>query len=173
MGLVAAERNEGSLESLFALPVSSWKILLVKVLVGAFGCLLPYAVACVVALGMAGSREMSISDLLLLYAGATGFSLTIFIWTLSFGIRQPTEARTGLMAIPLLLAWSLMVIIEDELLMGKSNLTLMFTPFGFFEGTVDKTNAMFAQTLFVQVLIGVLLFFWAVYRFERQGGRKA
>jgi ABC-type transport system involved in multi-copper enzyme maturation permease subunit len=106
-GLVPAERGEGTLESLLALPVKPWKILAAKTLIGLILCAGPLAVAMGVSLLIAGGREMPSSAILGVYSGCIGVAVSLFIWMLALTIQLPSEARAALIGVGLLIFWML------------------------------------------------------------------
>ncbi len=168
MGLVAVERADGSLDTFLALPVKSGKILMVKLLTGTVVCVVPILGSMIVALLIAGGRELSALDIAIDYLGSTAFCLVMFIWTVSFGIRQTSEARVGLISIAIFFGWGLIVILEDEWIGGlNSNLSLIITPFGLFEATLDGAYDLLPKVITAQLLLGICLILWAAYRFSR------
>src|SRR5687767_3135298 len=58
MGLVAAERDEGSLQTLLRLPISPKRIFLVKTAMGAIVAAAPFLACALIAFFIAGGREM-------------------------------------------------------------------------------------------------------------------
>ena len=66
-GLLPAERSEGSFESLLALPVPPWRILMAKTAMGIVLCAGPMFAAAVASLLVAGGRELTSDAMLVLY----------------------------------------------------------------------------------------------------------
>jgi len=104
-GLVPAERAEGTLESLLALPVTPWRILLSKTLMGLLLCAGPMAAAAAVSVMLAGGREMTSDDMIVFYVRATLATLALFIWTTALTIHLPNETRAGLLGLGVLMFW--------------------------------------------------------------------
>jgi len=176
MGLVAAERDEGSLECLLALPVRPAVVLITKLAVGAAACLAPLAVAAAVACLMAGGREMTTGRILLAYFGCGEFALCALVWFTAFGLRQPTEAQAVLVAIIVFGVWYAIHIVFTELPYGWDEpgaLTGMAHPFGFsvFLTSPDRSYSAghAAALLAVQAAEAGLLLLWALARFGRPG----
>jgi ABC-type transport system involved in multi-copper enzyme maturation permease subunit len=106
-GLVPAERSEGSFESLLALPVAPWRILLAKTLIGVILCAGPLAVAAGMSLLIAGGREVPVEGTLLLYGGSILAAASLLIWMMVLTIRLPNETRAGLLSLGILICWLL------------------------------------------------------------------
>jgi ABC-type transport system involved in multi-copper enzyme maturation permease subunit len=106
-GLLPAERSEGSFESLLALPVAPWKILAAKTAMGLLLCVGPLAVAAVISLIVAGGREMTDSDIMHFYAASVVTAVSLFIWMMALTSRLPSEGRSALVAIGILIIWSI------------------------------------------------------------------
>ena len=67
MGLIAEERSDRSLYTLFALPVQIKLLYVIKMILGAVVVLSPILVSLILSLLMAGGREESISDIIKWY----------------------------------------------------------------------------------------------------------
>jgi ABC-type transport system involved in multi-copper enzyme maturation permease subunit len=171
MGLVAAERSDGSLEMLLALPVRSWKIFAVKMAMGTLVCVGPIVGCMVLSLAMAAGREMSASRIIVPYLGGVAFSIVMLVWMVAFSIRQPSEARAGLVGIAVFMVWFFMIILDESawLLDGSS---LVITPFGIFDCTLDRNYDILPKVISVQLVIGFCLMMWAAYRFGKLGRTK-
>jgi hypothetical protein len=104
-GLVAAERGEGSFDSLIALPVSPVRILLANTIMGLLLCTGPLLVAAVVSLLATHQREITAGSMIVLYARSALATVALFIWMLALTIRLPTETRAALLATGVLIAW--------------------------------------------------------------------
>ncbi len=112
MGLVARERAAGTLATLLALPVSPWKVLLAKTLVGAVASAVPLLAALAVSMPVAG-REASLSTILAIHLLAVLLAWIVLIWVLSLSIRARTEARAGIIFIAILLVWMSMTVLFE------------------------------------------------------------
>jgi ABC-type Na+ efflux pump permease subunit len=97
-GLVAAEREQGSFESLVSLPVSAGRVLAAKAITGVLLCVGPIAVAALASGAEAGGRETETSAILVLYAHAALASSALFFWMFLLTIDLPSEARAALVA---------------------------------------------------------------------------
>jgi hypothetical protein len=107
MGLVPAERQEGTIGSLLALPVSTWRIFIVKTLLGILLCAGPLLCALVVSILAAGGRELTASQMFELFVRSVAATLVLFAWMFCLTVRLPTEARAGLLAVGILIFWLL------------------------------------------------------------------
>jgi len=175
MGLVAAERSDGSLGMLLALPVRSWKIFAVKMAMGTLVCVGPIVGCMVLSLVMAAGREMSASRIIELYLGGVAFGIVMLVWMVAFGIRQPSEARAGLVGIAVFMVWVFIIFLSEVFVRPPyhlSRLSLVITPFGFFEGTLDRSYDILPKVIPVQLVIGFCLMMWAAYRFGKLGRAK-
>ena len=106
-GLVPAERSEGSLESLLALPITSRRILVAKTAMGLLLCAAPLLLAGLISILTAGGREMTSEAMFTLYARSALAAISLFIWMLALTIRLPNETRASLLAVGLLIFWML------------------------------------------------------------------
>lgn len=172
MGLVAAERSDGSLGMLLALPVRSWKIFVVKMSMGALVCALPIVGCMVMSLAMAAGREMSANRIIAYYLGGIAFGIVMLVWMVAFGIRQPSEARAGLVGIAVFMVWMFIIFLDEVFLRPSTYLSLVITPFGIFDGTLDRNYDILPKVIPVQLVIGFCLMMWAAYRFGKLGRTK-
>ena len=168
MGLVAAERSDGSLGMLLALPVRSWKIFVVKMAMGMLVCAGPIVGCMVLSLVIAAGREMSATRIIVPYLGGVTFSVVMLVWMVAFGIRQPSEARAGLVGIAVFMVWFFMIILDESAWL-LDGLSLVITPFGIFDGTLDRNYEILPDVIRVQLAIGICLVVWAAYRFGKLG----
>jgi ABC-type transport system involved in multi-copper enzyme maturation permease subunit len=159
-GLLPAERSEGSFESLLALPVSPWKILAAKTLMGLVLCEGPMMVAAVASVAAAGGREMSDFAILDLYARSTLATVSLFIWMLALTSRLPNEARAALLAMGVLIFWMLatMGMVDGDipaLVFAPSPMAVVFRV-----PETIRPGPSFKIALGVQGIISVLLWMW-------------
>jgi hypothetical protein len=166
-GLVPAERSEGSFESLLALPVSPWRILAAKTLMGLVLCAGPMLVATVVSVLAAGNREMSDHWMVYLYARSTLATLSLFIWMLALTIRLPNETRAGLLGIGVLIFW--MLATAGLAQPPVPRLVFAVSPLCFAYGVRANAVPPLAEVLIVQTLIAVILWIWASKRLGVEG----
>lgn len=168
MGLVAAERSERSLGALLALPVRSWKILAVKMAMGAAVCIGPILGSMLVALLIAAGREITASRIVVHYLGGVAFSLAMLVWIVGLSVSQPSEARAGLVGVAIFVGWVFIAYWFDTFVEGPSERwALVITPFGFLEATINSSYDLLPKVIPVQLLIGVCLLLLATWRFGR------
>lgn len=105
MDVVAAEREQGSLDYLLSLPIRPWVSFMLKTAIGLLLCILPFVVAFAVAMLVAGEREVRIAITLGIFIRGIALGSLLFIWTLSLGIAQSTEARAALIGIAVVVIW--------------------------------------------------------------------
>ncbi|MGA2233069.1 MAG: ABC transporter permease [Tepidisphaeraceae bacterium] len=163
-GLIPAERADDTFESLLALPVAPWRILVAKTLMGLLLCAGPMILAALVSVAIAGNREMSSADMLYFYARSTFTTLSLFIWMLALTAQLPSETRAGLLAMGLLVFW----LLATAGLVQPSVPLLAFavSPFAFVYRDADPAgNApTLLVNLAVQVAILSLLWLWTTRR---------
>jgi hypothetical protein len=106
-GLVPAERAEGSFESLLAMPIAPWRILLAKTLMGLLLCAGPLAVAAIITVFMAGGREIENRVIFTLYLRTIFASLSLLVWMMAVTIRLPSEARAAMVAVGIWILWGM------------------------------------------------------------------
>ncbi len=160
-GLIPAERSDGTMESLLALPVTPREILMVKSGIGLLLCAGPMIVAAVISLAMAGNREITTSSMIMLYVRSTLTGLSLFIWMQTLTIRLPSEARAAMLAVGLLIFW---FIASEGLIQPQVPLTLAaISPLCFVHGAAssDVSAPPLAVALLVQGLLAIGLWFWA------------
>jgi hypothetical protein len=160
-GLVPAERSEGSLGSLLALPVARRRILAAKTAMGMVLSAVPLVLAAVASLLIAGGREMTGWEMFTLFARSTAAGVLLFVWVLALTIRLPNETRAGLLGVGILIFW----------IMATAGLAypsvppwpMTFSPlalvWGFFNGFAGAPPL--AGVLAVQIAIAVVLWWWA------------
>jgi ABC-type transport system involved in cytochrome c biogenesis permease component len=169
-GLVPAERAEGTLESLLALPTEPRKILVAKTAMGALLCAGPLGVAMVVSLLMAGQREMTGGYMAMIYVRSVLASLALFIWMLALTIQLPGETRGGLVALGILIGW--MIATGGLAEVENAPWVLAFTPLGFVYGVHFQDSGSLVLVTAVQAIFAAGLWVWACKRLaiETDGG---
>jgi hypothetical protein len=163
-GLLPAERSEGSFESLLALPVPPWRILMAKTAMGIVLCAGPMFAAAVASLLVAGGRELTSDAMLVLYGRSVLAALSLFIWMLALTARLPNEARAGMLAIGVLILWMLATAgLADP---SVPPLAFAVSPFSLVYGYSNGFSAAppLVLVLAVQVVILSLLWLWTSRR---------
>ena len=164
-GLFPAERAEGSFESLIAMPIQPWKILLAKTISGVVLCAGPLAVAAVFSVWIAGDRETPAEEVLALYEQSALSSVSLLVWMMAFSIRLPNEGRAALLSMGVLVIWGVITwsMFHSEYLRDTHALAftrwISVTPFGWFfvisyeppAGYSLAVNALIQGTILVAV----------------------
>jgi ABC-type transport system involved in multi-copper enzyme maturation permease subunit len=150
-GLVPAERGEGTLESLLALPVAPRKILKAKVCMGVLLCVGPMFVAMILSLLAAAGREMTAMSMIAFYAASTMTTLSLFAWMAALTIRLPSETRAALLSVGILIMW--MLITEGLAFPSVPALAMVVSPFGIVHGTADN-SALIQASRFLAIEAG-------------------
>jgi hypothetical protein len=181
MGMVAPERADGSFASLVALPVRPRRVLVVKTMIGALACALPFAGQAAAGLFIAGGREMA-RDQLLAWTGAGAFlAVAVFVWTLAFSIRQPTEARAGLVGIGVIGVLAGVLVVCAMLRISPSAWLINAHPFLLAISVASPAEyrpslpMAFSLPLafMTQTALFALLLAWAAHRFGRPGRQRS
>jgi hypothetical protein len=174
MDLVAAERADGSLSTLISMPVRPWMVLAVKMVVASLACIVPQAAGMVAAILMAGGRELRTSHFVGAFAGCTGVSLCLLMWTVGFSVRQPSEARAALVGLAVIVLWSGAGLAGEIVLRLPGEwFAMVITPFGFLAASFDRARESLTLTIIAQVLAAAGLFAWAASRLGRPGRTRA
>lgn len=104
-GLFPAERGEGTLKTLLALPVPRSKVLSAKLILGLVLCGGPLLASTVVSLLLAGGREISQGAMLGIFLRAVASGVFLFVWMFALSVRSPSEGRGAALAIGILVCW--------------------------------------------------------------------
>lgn len=171
MGLFATEHEERSLPTLLALPVRNRIIFIVKMGIGTLACLIPFGVSLASAWMMAGGREGQWSRVFLLYGCGLGFSLTLLVWMVAFGIHQPSEARAGLIGLAVIAGWMVLLGLE-EIYRNLQLRTYMISPFYWFK-MMDRSEENILYIAIIQSLLTALMLVWAGRRFANTGRKQS
>ncbi|HEY2588129.1 MAG TPA: ABC transporter permease subunit [Tepidisphaeraceae bacterium] len=174
-GLVPAERDEGTLRMLLAMPVKPWKVLAAKTLLGAALCAVPLMAAAIVSVAVARGREVSIPATLAIYGGSIATALLLFVWMLAFTARSEGEGRAAGLAVGVLVFWLmatyglLNVVQREESRIShlphpapstRAELLLAPTPF---VAVFAADGIALATGMAVQLGIAAGLWFWAAH----------
>ena len=185
MGLVPAERQEGTIQSLLALPVSSRRIFVAKTILGLAVCAGPLVCAAIVSILVAGGRELSGREMIDLYLRSIAAAVVLFAWMFALTIRLPTEARAGLLAVGVLIFWLLATAgmyaatpnpaeFTSRGLPVPSDLHIphlwLISPFVFTFGFHSETVAMLSVglALVIQLALATALWFWSARRLTKE-----
>lgn len=109
MGALGSDRESGGDAFLGALPVRPWRVLVVKTAVAWLVCLAPILATWWVARAMVGERTMYNLPVAGFFLAEIWIAFHLVVWTLAFGVRQPSEARVGLVGILVVGAWILLM----------------------------------------------------------------
>lgn len=173
MGLVAPERSEGTMVRLLALPVRPWQVLAAKGLVGAAVCAAPILISGLLAMLVAGNRELPWDKLIGLYGVGTGLTLSVFAWFTAAGIRQPSEARAGIAGIIMFALWAMLIgistMIGVEIYHNATQVewVAMSSPFGLV--MLVESNAPPAAVIGIQLAMFAAVWGWAAWRIGKPG----
>lgn len=123
-GLIPAERGEGTLRSLRALPIAPWVLLATKAVLGIGLCALPLFAAAGMSVLMTDGREVPNSATLAIYVRAALTAVSLFVWMLSATARSPSEGRGAALAVGVLVCW----LIATSGLLGSAHETGYLPP---------------------------------------------
>lgn len=173
MGLVAPERSEGTMVRLLALPVRPWQVLAAKGLVGAAVCAAPILISGLLAMLVAGNRELPWDELIALYGVGSGLALAVFAWFTAAGVRQPSEARAGIAGIIVFALWALLIgigtMIGIEIFHKATQVewVAIFSPFGLV--MLVESSAPPAAVIAIQLAMFAAVWGWAAWRIGKPG----
>ena len=167
MDLVAAERADGTMDSLLGLPVHPSTILTAKLLVAAAACVVPVAAAGLAAWCIAGGREMQSSQMWRMCLGTAGLATSVLIWASAFAIRQRSEARAALVAMGVLAGWALLAMMYALVDHEMSDGAMAALP-GSLVAAIDPPDVHWLSWAFrVQGLYVMMLVAWMFLRFGK------
>jgi ABC-type transport system involved in multi-copper enzyme maturation permease subunit len=109
-GLVPAEREEGTLETLLALPVQPAIVFAIKTLIGVLLCAVPLVVTAIVGVAVAGGREISSAAIIGLHLRTLAATLSLYFWMLALTVRLPSETRAALITMGVLIMWMIVTL---------------------------------------------------------------
>ena len=109
-GLVPAERDEGTLQTLLALPVRPARIFAAKTVMGVVLCAVPLILTVVVGVVIAGGREISSAAIMGLHLRTLAATLSLYFWMLALTVRLPTETRAALITLGVLVMWMIVTV---------------------------------------------------------------
>ncbi len=175
MPVVAAERAEGSVNLLLRLPAPAWLVLAVKTAVAVVGVIVPLLLALAIMGALAGYREVRPNIFWALFLLAGLMAVNVLMWTMCLGIRQPNEARVGLIGAAVCIGTVMTMFFIDDALSNEQMVKAIaaWTPVGLF-AVLDGSRS----EEFVSLLLGVaarhvvvlsLLWAYAAWRFSQPG----
>jgi len=178
-GLIPAERDDGTLESLLSLPIAPWRVFAVKSAMGVVLTAGPIFVAAIVSVVFAGGREMPGAAMAGLYVRTLAAALSLFFWMYALTVRLPTETRASLIAMAVLIMWLLIALgltqtAEHTVWRPSVEITVpspsplwVICPFVFLIPPKNIGPTLMLGAVFIQASIAALLLFWASSRFAR------
>ena len=171
MGLVASERAEGTFTTLMSMPVRPHTVFAVKLVIGAALTAMPLVGAAAVTLLVAGNREMATSMIVRVYIVGIVLAAMTMIWTVCLGVRQPTEARTGMIGLGVLVFWGLTVVALATVSPRPEDLVSAFHPIGvlLWASTDAALQSHILPVVLIQSFYIFLLLVWAGHRIGRPG----
>lgn len=173
MGLFAAEREEGTLGRLIELPASRWKVFIAKVTAGAIACWVPVVALFITATLSTWGREEPVWNILRISLASGFMAMASVAWIVAFAIRQPTEARAGLVGLGVFGIWGLWSAVPGVLPQESAKWIVMFHPMNnaylFF---LDNALNIFVRALPV-ILPALLLLYGAGTKFADLGRERS
>lgn len=176
-GLVPAERDDGTLQTLFSLPIAPERIFVIKSTMGILLTAAPIIVTAAVSVMIAGGRELSSSEILAFYLRSAIAALSLFVWMFALTIRLPTETRASLIAMAVLIMWILISLGLDKAVsqsLVDSNGPHVVPSFWstidplFFMATPQNADTLlWIEAAVVQAIIAAMLVLWAARQFAK------
>lgn len=171
IGLIAPERESGTLRTLLFLPIRPRTILLAKLLIALLASLAPILTAALLALLMAAGREVPASRLLLPYALAIPLSLTLLIWTTAATVRARSEGIAGLFTIILLTLVAIVATTLDMLHFSAPACSAV-NPLFFADVINNGLHKFYISSCIAQILFAILFIVILFWQFPRLGRSK-
>jgi hypothetical protein len=153
--------------------VPPWKVVAAKGLIGGLVCVAPILVSAMIALLIAGDRELSWAELVGMYAMALGVTLAMHSWLTAAAIRQPSEARAALVGIAVVVGWFLLVAMAE---MPRTEMLSVSefeqwvgacSPLGFI--IIKEDHVPRLVVIGLQLLSMALLWTWSAKRIGKSG----
>ena len=163
--LISPEREERSWTTLVTLPLPARCVFLIKTAVGAAVVAAPFLASGVIALLVAGGREMASSKIAALFAMSAGSAVMMFIWCTAVGARKANEAHSILAAIGAMGVWGLAMMAAVMVVQTPLNWVLYSSPLGLLalNGPSDSKPVI----VLVQLAIGAGLWVWGAAQFSQ------
>jgi ABC-type transport system involved in multi-copper enzyme maturation permease subunit len=169
MGLVAEEREQGSLGMQLKLPIAARKVYIVKMAMGALAVIVPTILSMIIALIMAGNREFTSYRIIRIYGFAIPLGIVFIQWIVVLSMKRKTQWAAALTGMVIMAVWVFLLICDDMFVNSiggdRWNFSLMITPFGFLEAA-SKDNGSWLATSIAQSILSIILFWWGMKRFS-------
>lgn len=107
IAVVAAEREEGSLDFVHSLPIPRWQAGLIRIALGALACVAPLMLTAMLAqlLLFAGLVQGTAAGLWTAFVVTVGLALSLYAWVTAAAIDQPSQLRAGAVGVVVVIAW--------------------------------------------------------------------
>ena len=175
MGIAATDREERSLNFTLALPCSRQKIFCAKFLIALLICIGPLLGAALVWALMADENFASVQTLQLFLIGLW-LAVALLIWTAALAMRQPTEARVGLVGLGVVLFWIFSIVFGVMITSDRQLIIRLLQPFNpffvflaFDSMGLENNLPRHLMALWQQALLLIALTLWAIRRFNALG----
>jgi ABC-type transport system involved in multi-copper enzyme maturation permease subunit len=146
-GLIPAERSDGTLAALLALPVRPIQVFAAKTVMGILLCAVPILVMALISIAAAGGREIPVSAMIMLFLRTLLASLVLLIWMIAVSVNLPSETRAALIAIGVQICWLMVTLALTDSWRGDT--------------TDAKASPLWVLSPYV-FLLGFRYGFWAV-----------
>lgn len=180
VGVVGTERESGSLPFLQAQPVSSSRVLSIKMVGALLVSTVPLALTMLASAACIDGRDWRTGETLRIGAVAVWLAANVVVWTIAFGMTQPTEGRVGMVGIAVIVAWFFHLTLDSVLSRSWIWLSQMLTglnplkAMGLVLRHVDDLPGLpyriwFVGSLAIGLLLIFLLWAWSCRRFRQMG----
>jgi len=171
-GLFATEREDGTFALQQWLPVASWKVYIVKVMVGSAVVMVPILLSMALSLFLAGGREITYRLMFTAYLNGIAFALSMLVYIAVFSLKCNSEAKVFVVAVIIYAVFIVMVLIDDMFLHNTflNRISLVITPWGFIEAGVD--GGAWKSVLLVQSIFSAMVLVAGMICFRRLAGRQ-
>jgi uncharacterized protein (DUF983 family) len=93
----------------------------------------------------------------------------MLVWMVAFGVRQPSEARAGLVGIGVFMGWVSAILLSMLFFKPPNWFGLVITPLGILVLTFNWMYNVLEWLVAVQLALVVCLLLWGAYRFGKEG----
>jgi hypothetical protein len=161
-GLIPAERSDGTLDTLLALPVRPLKIFAAKAIMGVLLCAGPILFTAIISIAIAGEREAPSLAIASLFVRTVAATLSLLFWMICATVNLPNETRAALIALGVQIIWLLLTPALDV----AGQLPWLLSPYVFLFGFDPGFHVRVVVATTVQAGIAALLWWWTARQFS-------
>ncbi len=158
IGLITAERGEGTACFLQVLPARIDQVVSVKIIIGLTVILLPFLCSVLVAILIAGNRESSLSEFSQLALNYSWLAVQTLLWFLALTVQQPDEAHAGVAGLGIVVIMYVFYSLLSLFAKLQQTYWLMLLPLGYsvFIGPSVPSQRYLIVACQILILIGLV-----------------